>query len=96
MPLIRRIPKRGFTSPNKIRYQIVSIASLERLFTPDQPVTLAAIKEKGLVKKSSLPVKILGDGTLEKALEIHAHAFSASAKKKIEKAGGKVICETIL
>jgi len=96
MPLIRRIPKRGFTSPNKIRYQIVSIASLERLFTPDQPVTLAAIKEKGLVKKSSLPVKILGDGTIEKALEIHAHAFSASAKKKIEKAGGKVICETIL
>jgi large subunit ribosomal protein L15 len=89
MPLQRRIPKRGFTNIFKKEYQIVNLkelAGLKRIKT----VTPEALFEKGLVSNKNKPVKILGDGELKSALEVSAHAFSASAKEKIEKAGGKV------
>jgi len=95
MPLIRRIPKRGFTNVNRLRYQIVSVGTLAAAFEAGQSVTVEAIREKRLVGKRSLPVKVLGEGKIEKSLEIHAHAFSASAKEKIEKAGGTSIREKI-
>lgn len=89
MPLQRRVPKRGFTSPFKKEYQVVNVSDLEHL----QAVTTvdpAVLREKGLIKKKGLPVKILGSGQLTRALQVSAHAFSKSAKEKIESAGGKV------
>jgi large subunit ribosomal protein L15 len=88
-PLLRRIPKRGFTNgPFKVVYQVVSIESIERVFKNQKDVTLEALKIHGLVSGRA-PVKVLGDGELKRALTVAAHAFSASAKEKIEKAGGK-------
>ncbi|MCZ6820607.1 MAG: 50S ribosomal protein L15 [Calditrichaeota bacterium] len=89
MPLQRRLPKRGFTNIFKKEFQILNIKDLDRL-EELQGVTPEVLFEKGFVSKKNVPVKILGDGELKKAVEISAHAFSASAKEKIEKAGGKV------
>jgi len=89
MPLQRRLPKRGFTNIFKKEFQILNIKDLDRL-EELQGVTPEVLFEKGFVSKKNVPVKILGDGELKKAVEISAHAFSTSAKEKIEKAGGKV------
>lgn len=88
MPLMRRIPKRGFTSAAKKIYQIINVESLNH-FRKDSSVDKAAMKEAGFIKKVDLPVKVLGDGKLSKALNVMADAFSESAKKKIRDAGGK-------
>ena len=86
-PLIRRIPKRGFSSLFKKEYSLVNLKSLENcqetVITPD------VLKSLGLVKKTAL-VKILGDGELKKPLTIHAHKFTKSAEEKIRQAGGSV------
>jgi large subunit ribosomal protein L15 len=87
MPLIRRIPKRGFTSPNRTSYQAVNVRDLARL---DGDVGPEALSKAGLVGSAKLPVKVLGTGDIEKALNVTAHAFSASARQKIEAAGGTV------
>ena len=88
-PLLRRIPKRGFTNGAfKTVYQVVSIESIERVFKNQKDVSLEALKIHGLISGRS-PVKVLGDGELSRPLTVAAHAFSASAKAKIEKAGGK-------
>jgi large subunit ribosomal protein L15 len=89
MPLIRRVPKRGFrhTMFND-RIGVVNIGDFEKSFTANASVTPQSLKEAGLVKGCD-KVKVLGDGTLKKALTVQAHAFSTSAKEKIEKAGGK-------
>lgn len=88
MPLIRRIPKRGFNRPRKkISFQIVNLSSLEKV-KKDAPVTPELLQEIGLIKSVESPVKILGTGSLAKALTIKAHAFSKSAREKIKKAGG--------
>jgi len=88
-PLLRRIPKRGFTNGAfKVVYQVVSLESIERVFKNQKDVTLDALKIHGLINGRS-PVKVLGDGELKSARTVSAHAFSASAKAKIEKAGGK-------
>ncbi len=89
MPLQRRLPKRGFTNIFKSEFQVVNLKSLEKL-KAGQPITPETLYEKGVISKRSVPVKILGEGEVKSALEISAHAFSASAKEKIEKAGGKV------
>ena len=89
MPLQRRLPKRGFTNIFKKEFQILNIKDLDRL-EELQGVTPEVLFEKGFVSKKNVPVKILGDGELKKAVEISAHAFSASVKEKIEKVGGKV------
>jgi large subunit ribosomal protein L15 len=88
MPLIRRLPKRGFTSVAKKVYTIVNVEELN-CFRKDSSVDKAAMKEAGLIKKASCRLKILGNGNLSKALNVQVDAFSKSAKKKIEEAGGK-------
>lgn len=89
MPLIRRIPKRGFrrTRFQKV-YQIVNIKALGK-FTKESTIDPAALKDKGLIKNVDIPVKILGDGKLNKPLVVKAHAISLNAKKIIEASGGK-------
>ncbi|MGH7501455.1 MAG: 50S ribosomal protein L15 [Longimicrobiales bacterium] len=87
MPLQRRVPKRGFKNPFRRTFQIVNIGVLAGLDEHDiTPDVLAAY---GLVDAGSgRPVKILGDGEIGRKVVVHAHAFSASARSKIEKAGG--------
>ena len=88
-PLLRRIPKRGFTNgPFKVVYQIVALAAIDKVFKNKAEVTLEDLRIHRLVKGRKL-VKVLGDGELKRALKVTAHAFSQSAKDKIEKAGGK-------
>jgi large subunit ribosomal protein L15 len=93
MPLLRRIPKSGFNN-DKFRkeYECVNISILSKNFSNNEEINREKLIAKGLVKRN-LPVKILGDGEISKPLNIHADAFSKSAKEKIEKAGGKVILE---
>lgn len=89
-PLIRRIPKRGFTNAKfKFVYELVSLASIERIFKNKAAVSIEDLRIHSLIKGRK-PVKILGDGELKRAISVSANAFSASAKVKIEKAGGKV------
>ncbi len=90
MPLQRRVPKHGFTNIFKKEVQIVNLKDLEKLRNIKQ-ITPETLYEKGLINKKNLPVKILGEGDLKKVLDISAHAFSVSAKEKIEKIGGKAI-----
>jgi large subunit ribosomal protein L15 len=87
MPLQRRVPKKkGFTNPDRTEYAPVNVEVLERYF--DDEVAPEALVQHGLAHKGS-PVKILGRGDISKALNVRAHAFSATAKAKIEAAGGR-------
>ena len=90
MPLIRRIPKRGFNNHFRKIYSIVNLSVLEG-FEVNSVVDMEVLNEKGLIKvlKGSVGLKVLGNGTLTKALTVKALSFSASAKEAIEKAGGK-------
>jgi large subunit ribosomal protein L15 len=90
MPLLRRIPKRGFTNIFKKQYQIVNIERLKEI-SEEASITPALLREKGLIKNETIPVKILGEGKLEKKAEVHAHAFSKKARQAIESLGGKAI-----
>ncbi len=92
MPLFRRLPKFGFTNPFRTEYSIVNVSRLNRLvdegrLDASEPVTPERMEEVGAIR-SAERVKILGDGEIDVALEISAHAFSASAKEKVEAAGG--------
>lgn len=87
MPIIRRIPKRGFKNPFRVEYTVVNLKTLEKF---DGEVTPQILKEKGIIKTVE-NVKVLGDGAISKPLTIHAAKFSKSALKKIEDAGGKAI-----
>ena len=90
MPLIRRLPKRGFTSRIKRKYQIINIRTLDGLKEP--VVTPQKLKELNIIKnidKGIRGIKILGEGELSKPMTIKAHAFSGKAIEKIKKAGGK-------
>ena len=91
MPLIRRIPKRGFNNHFRKVYSIVNLSILEG-FEANSVVDMQVLNEKGLIKvvKGSIGLKVLGNGTLTKALTVKAASFSASAKDAIEKAGGKI------
>ena len=89
MPLARRLPKVGFNNIFATQYAIVNVADLEAAFNAGDVVDADALKAKGLVKKTLDGVKVLGNGELTKALTVKAAAYSASAKEKIEKAGGK-------
>jgi len=91
MPLTRRVPKFGFTSRNRIEQQVVNLSTLEELASKKRievVVTPEALYNAGAISKKNEPVKILGDGELKAKLQISAHAFSKSAKTKIEAAGG--------
>jgi large subunit ribosomal protein L15 len=89
MPLIRRLPKRGFTNIFKKNYAIINIEILDR-FESGQEVTPALLVSQGLIRSRNDGVKVLGTGALTKTLTVHAHKFSQSAAAKIEAAGGKV------
>ena len=89
MPLIRRIPKRGFNNYFKKSYSIVNLSVLDT-FEAGATVDIVVLAEKGLIKlvKDGVGLKVLGNGELKKAITVKANAFSASAKAAIEKAGG--------
>jgi large subunit ribosomal protein L15 len=89
MPLVRRLPKRGFTNIFKKEYAIVNVETLER-FESGQEVTPELLVSRRLIRSRNDGVKVLGTGALTKALTVHAHKFSQSALTKIEAAGGKV------
>lgn len=88
MPLIRRIPKRGFNSKFPAVFQIVNLEQLKG-FKDGDAVNPKTLLEKDIIKSASKSVKVLGDGEIKKALTISAHKFSKSAADKIQKAGGK-------
>lgn len=88
MPLQRRIPKRGFTNVFKKEYNIINIDRLN-IFAEDTEVTPELLKEQGLVKSMKDGVKILGNGTLEKKLNVKANKISKQAQDKIVAQGGK-------
>lgn len=91
LPLARRLPyKRGFTNIRKIYYKPVNLNRLAEFDFGEIEVTPEVMAAVGLIKKPTDPVVILGDGELEVALTVKAHRFSASARQKIEAAGGKV------
>ena len=90
MKLIRRIPKRGFTSPNRVEYAALNIGELAKILPGD--ITPEALVAAGRVGPKSL-IKVLGGGDVGGARKVAAHAFSAAAKAKIEQAGGA--CEIL-
>jgi len=90
MPLHMRLPKlRGFTNPFRVEYQIVNLDKLSALYPSGGEVTVEDLVAKGAVRKRQ-PVKILGSGEVTVALQVTAHAFSDSARSKLEAAGGSV------
>ncbi|MGH7830562.1 MAG: 50S ribosomal protein L15 [Candidatus Binatia bacterium] len=86
MPLVRRVPKRGFHNPFGERYALVNLGQLES-FDSGSEVTPEILRSRGMVRQRK-PVKVLADGNLSKALVVKAHRFSAKAKEKIEALGG--------
>ncbi len=89
-PWYRRLPKfRGFKNPFRTEYTEVSLGSLE-VFEDGQTVTPELLREHGLVRSLSLPIKVLGNGTISRKLTVALHAFTATARAAIEEAGGKV------
>jgi large subunit ribosomal protein L15 len=91
LPLARRLPyKRGFTNIRKVYYKPVNLKRLAEIDFDGVEVTPEVLAAIGLIKKATDPVVILGDGELNVALTVKAHRFSASAKEKIEAAGGKI------
>ena len=94
MPIYRRLPKKGFSNVDfAITYTVINVATLEERFEANAEVNESALRALGLVKGSAHRggVKILGDGELTKPLTVSANKVSASAREKIEKAGGRVL-----
>ena len=92
MPLARRIPKRGFNNKRfRTEYAILNVQDLEKYFEADAEVSLEAAKGLGISKKRDALLKILGKGEINKKLTVSAHKFSATAREKIEAAGGTVV-----
>ena len=87
MPLHRRIPKRGFHNPFGVKYAVINLEELN-VFPEGETVTPELLRTHGFIRSATDRIKVLGDGELKNKLTIHAHAFSASAKEKIAKAGG--------
>lgn len=94
MPLTRRVPKFGFKPRAHVEYQVVNVRTIEQLVANKRidggVVSPEVLYQAGAISKKNEPVKILGEGELTSKLEISAHAFSKSAKTKIEAAGGKI------
>jgi large subunit ribosomal protein L15 len=95
MPLIRRMPKRGFSNANfRTLYHVVNVRHLEARCDDGAAVTVETLAEAGIVRDAKRPLKVLGDGDLSKKLNVTAARFSASARQKIEAAGGTVTVVT--
>ena len=94
MPLQRRVPKRGFTSPFKIYYQVVNVSDLQILVdnkkVEDGIINAVVLYKNGVISKAIAPYKILGMGELKAKVDVEAHGYSNSAKEKIEAAGGTI------
>ncbi|MDD5155603.1 MAG: 50S ribosomal protein L15 [Candidatus Omnitrophica bacterium] len=90
-PLIRRMPKRGFTSVSKKEFQILNLDNLKKI--KEETITPELLQKKGLIKDIDIPVKILSDGEIKNPVVIKAHAFSKKAQDKIRSAGGS--CEVL-
>jgi len=94
MPLFRRLPKRGFKNPNRVEYTVLNLSVLSDAFADGAVVDMVALFQAKLIKQVEKGgVKILGNGDVTKKLTVKANAFSASAKTKIEAAGGT--CEVV-
>jgi large subunit ribosomal protein L15 len=89
-PITRRLPKKGFTNAFKIKYQIVNVGDIQNSTSDMKEIDAQWLYDNGLVHEIDRPVKILGKGEFSKGLIIKAHAFSKTAREKIEKAKGKV------
>ena len=90
MPLQRRVPKRGFTNIFRVTRQVVNVRELEQRFDAGAEINADTLLEEGLIRNLRQPIKLLGDGELNKALKITVHACSKKAKELVEKAGGEV------
>jgi large subunit ribosomal protein L15 len=88
MPLIRRVPKRGFTNPFRVPAQVVNVRDLAKL--PSETVTPDALAEAGLIRRADGPIKLLGSGDAARAYVVTGCAASRTAQAKIEQAGGRV------
>jgi large subunit ribosomal protein L15 len=92
LPLVRRLPrKRGFTNIFRVPFRIVNVGRLAEAFGAEDEITPETMLTKGLLKKGKNPVKVLAEGELSSPLTIQAHAFSKSAREKIEAAGGTAV-----
>ncbi|MCA9186021.1 MAG: 50S ribosomal protein L15 [Pirellulaceae bacterium] len=91
MPLVRRVPKRGFNNKFALKVAVVNIGDLERVFSAGDEVTPESLREHSLAKERFDVLKVLGDGELSKNLKVSAHRFSKSAADRIAQAGGEVI-----
>ncbi len=91
MPLVRRVPKRGFNNRFAEIVANVNVRDLETAFQAGEDVTPETLRERNLAKGRYDILKVLGDGELTKSLKVSAHRFSKSAKEKIEKAGGEAV-----
>ncbi|NQT07381.1 MAG: 50S ribosomal protein L15 [Candidatus Omnitrophica bacterium] len=89
MPLIRRVPKRGFTGRRDNIFQVVNLDALSKIKNKEL-ITPEDLSANGLIRKSDEPIKVLGGGEVKKALTVKAHAFSKSAIEKIKSAGGRI------
>ncbi len=92
MPLIRRIPKRGFTNIFKVRYNVVNVGELDKSGLDE--LNIEVLLEKNIIRDKRLKLKILGDGELTRKVKVTAHKFSKTAVEKIEKSGGEVVVLT--
>jgi len=90
MPLHRRLPKRGFRAIDPTKYQVVNISQIASKFEASAVIDPEQMRKAGLISTLNKPVKILGNGDISVACTVHAQACSASAKAKLEAAGGKV------
>ncbi|MCF6174971.1 MAG: 50S ribosomal protein L15 [Victivallaceae bacterium] len=93
IPLFRRLPKRGFNSPNHKIFNLVNLKDIEVNFEAGAVIDETVLREKALIGKHSHQLKILADGEITKVITVKAHKFSAAAKAKIEAAGGT--CEVL-
>jgi large subunit ribosomal protein L15 len=92
MPLYRKLPHRGFNQYRfRTEFEVINVGDLARLDEAVTEVTPAVLADRGLIRRSEAPVKVLGGGELTRALTVTASKFSGSAKAKIEKAGGKAL-----
>jgi large subunit ribosomal protein L15 len=88
MPLHRRVPKRGFHNPFRVEYAVVNLDTLAEVFEAGSAVTPDLLRERGLVRKTGVRIKVLGRGEIAKKLTVQAHKFSGTAAEKIAAAGG--------
>jgi large subunit ribosomal protein L15 len=89
-PLVRRVPKRGFTNSWAVEVAEINVADLEELFEAGATISPESLREAGIIKKRFDVLKVLGDGELTKKFSVSAHRFSAAARQKLEAAGGTV------